>query len=772
MQAARVGGSTMADGAREGDDAAPVTAGLWTRIGASFVAERAQWFCWLPVLFGLGIGLYFSLASEPQIALALAPLGIAAALAAARPLGMPSPLGLTLLAIAAGLAAAKVRTEWTRSPVLERSYAGVEVQGHVELVEPRAVRGLRITLRPTVIGELSPDALPRRIRVRTLMVTQAPKPGDVIRMTATLAPPAAPVIPGGYDFARAAWFQGLGGVGYTLRSPVLAAGMADLPADIAFRAAIERLRQAIGARIKAVLPGETGAIATALITGERGGISGETNEAFRASGLLHILSISGLHMVVMAGAVFYVLRLLLATVPALALRYPIKSWSAVAAAVAALGYLLISGAAFATVRSYIMISIAFLAIVLGRPGIALRNIALAALIILAIWPESLLDVGFQMSFAAVTALVSAYELVNRWSRRRETAERSIFSRPFVFLGGIVLSTLVAGFAVAPFAAFHFHTSQQFAVVANLIAIPICNLIVMPAALLTLVAMPMGLEAWPLAVMGQGIEAMTWCARFAAALPGAVARIPAVPMSAFLLLVGGGLWLCLWATRWRLAGLAPIALGAALAAVPELPEILAGRDGALVAVRGPDGRLSAAGARSGSFELRRWLEHDGDGRTPSEATRAGVFRCDALGCLAQLLGETVALARHPAALDDDCAKASILVLDFPAPKGCTAPRHVLDFFKLRDSGTQAFYRRSNGDWRIETVAGVRGRRPWSAVRQRPASGAGSEPRPSHVTIKPIPVAPPADTRGIRAPPRPEVEDDDTESWFDDAPRVED
>jgi len=233
----------------------------------------------------------------------------------------------------------------------------------------------------------------------------------------------------------------------------------EAPLTLRVSAAVARLRQAIGRRIVEALPGQAGAIANALITGERGGISEATNQAFRDSGLFHILSISGLHMVIMAGAVFFSIRLLLAAIPAIALRYPIKKWAAAAAMLGAFGYLMISGAAFATVRSYIMISIMFLAVMLDRPALALRNVALAALAILLVWPESLFDPGFQMSFAAVVALVAAYE----WLRQREEQRAAVTMRGslrqlLLFFGGIITSTLIASLAVAPFGIYHFHKS--------------------------------------------------------------------------------------------------------------------------------------------------------------------------------------------------------------------------------------------------------------------------------------------------------------------------
>ena len=225
------------------------------------------------------------------------------------------------------------------------------------------------------------------------------------------------------------------------------------------------------------------------------------------------------------------------------------------------------------------------------------------------------------------------------------------------MGGIVLSTLIASAAVAPFAAYYFHKNQQYAVLANLIAIPICDLLVMPAALAALILMPLGLEAPALWVIGWGVDAMLWTEERVAALPGAVLRIPAMTTAAFLLMIAGGLWLALWQTRWRLAGAALVAAGLALAPTLRLPDLLIGRDGALVAVRTQDGRLEAVGSGGASFELARWLEHDGDDRTAKEAGKGAGFLCDAIGCRTRVKGLTVAVAQRPAAFAEDCHRAS-------------------------------------------------------------------------------------------------------------------
>lgn len=734
--------------------AAPVPQrGVIGRLRDALEAERDHWFVFQPVLFGLGVGLYFSWPTEPLLwllcaALALAGLAYAGARGA---LAIATGIALT---IAAGATAAKLRTEWVRAPVLEKRMGAVEVTGYVVLVEPMAKRGQRLTVHVTSIAGVAQHKVPRRVRIRAMVALAGLKPGDGVRLRASLAPPAGPALPAGYDFARTAWYLGLGAVGYSLTAPQRDAAAPPPPWRLRASAGIEKVRQAIGARITAALPGETGAIANALITGERGGISEATNDAFRDAGLYHILSISGLHIAIMAGTVFFSVRLLLACFPAVALRYPIRKWAAAAAALAALGYLLISGSAFATVRSYIMISIMFLAVLIDRPALAMRNVAFAALVILLLFPESLLDVGFQMSFAAVVALIAAYEYVNASSRYAAPWRHSAAGRTALFFAGIVLSTIVAGIAVAPFAAYHFHTSQQFAVLANLITIPVCNLIVMPAALAALLLMPFGLEAPALAVMGAGIETMTWCAKWTAAMPGAVAHLRAIPLAAFLLMVAGGLWLTLWRTRARFAGIAAFAAGLALAPILPRPDALVGRDGALVAIRDErNGRYTALATRSANFELKRWLEHDGDPREPRQALfRAkdpGGMRCDGVGCNIPLKQRTLAVVRHPSAIDDDCVRADILVLDIPRPRRCDRPGTVIDFHDLRRLGTHAVYLEGNTGVRIETVAQYRGNRPWSPAPPL------SQPR---VTAS-LPRAQPPAAAAPEPELRPETEGDD-------------
>ena len=405
------------------------------------------------------------------------------------------------------------------------------------LVEAKFPRGQRLTISSPQISGLAAEKTPAFVRVRTMAPSLPRSPATVPHqggsvVTASEAPIARRVRLRTDRVVRSGRRRRLCLRGTVDRRSCRRRHAADL-----YRRGIEDVRQCDRSAGAGVLPGETGEIALALVTGERGGISAATNNAFKNSGLFHILSISGLHMVITAGAVFYSVRLLLAAIPLLALTLPIKKIAAVVGILSALAYLATSGGAFATVRAALMIVIIFGAVLIDRPALALRNVASAAFLILALYPESLLDAGFQMSFAAVTALIASHEIVSRLLGRGSQPHPVLSI--VKFFGEIIASTLIASAAVAPFAAYNFHQSQQYAVLANMIAIPICNIIVMPAALVAFVLMPFGLEILDLKPMGWGIEAMTWCANAVGSLPGAVGHIREIPAIAFELMLAGG-----------------------------------------------------------------------------------------------------------------------------------------------------------------------------------------------------------------------------------------
>ncbi|MEM1372669.1 MAG: ComEC/Rec2 family competence protein, partial [Pseudomonadota bacterium] len=401
-------------------------------------------------------------------------------------------------------------------------------------------------------------------------------------------------------------------------------------------------------------------------------------------GLYHVLSISGLHMAIMGGAVFFVIRFCLALVPAIALRFDIKKMAAVGALAGAFAYLMISGGAFATVRSFLMISVMFVAILYNRPALALRNVAISALLILLIFPESIVDPGFQMSFAAVIALVSGYSAFEAWQRRRRDSDLSSASLMSPaglarfgakFTVGIVVSTVLASLAVAPIALFHFHQAQYYSVIANAVAMPACNLLVMPMALGALLAMPFGLEAWPLALMGVGIEVMTWTSQQVAALPGATGRASGVPFVSIALIAAGGLTVALVNQPARWLGLLLVGIGTAAAGAARTPDVIVAENASLIAVRADDGMLKFIyDRRSGSrYAMRRWLELSGDPRQVEQIRSREGFQCDATGCQITVANRTVVIAQHPRRQADDCTSVDVLIYRYQPQQLCAALR---------------------------------------------------------------------------------------------------
>jgi competence protein ComEC len=676
-------------------------------------AERPGWFCWVPVFVGVGALIYFVVPFEPSV---LAVAAVVMAAVALRQVGgrmtYASVLSGVLVCCALGLAAAKLRTELVRAPILTTKTAAVQVSGFVEQMESRAKGGSRMTLRPVRIETLLDPVLPERIRVSFRKAVQGVLPGDYVSFVAKLAPPPRASVPGGFDFARYAYFRRIGAVGFATTIPVVGAAPFDRPAMQAAINAVARVRLEIGRRVAEQLPGQTGAVANALMTGDRSGISEETNELYRASGLYHILSISGLHMTIMGGSIYFVLRFLLALSPLMALNFPIRKWAAVGAIGGAFGYLMISGGSFATLRSFVMIAIFFLSIVAEQPVIALRNVALAALVILLLFPESVVDPGFQMSFAAVVALVASYENLAARAEPWLQGRRSWLWRAAGFFAAIVGSTMVASAAVAPLGIYHFHQAQHFAVVANVLAVPICNFVVMPAALATLILMPFGAEGLALAFMGPGLEMMASVATWVAGLEGAVSRVPAIPVVSVALIAVGGLWLCLLRHRWRSLGLVAIALGVAVAPLGARPDLLVGDSGRLVVLRDAAGKLSGLTPRFSKYELSQWLARDGDRREVGEVGLDGVLKCDGVGCVGQRKGMVIAVSRHPAALREDCLRAGILISQVDVRLPCRKPSLIVDRARSLTQGTIAIFINADGSLVSTSVTESLGRRPWS------------------------------------------------------------
>jgi len=675
-------------------------------------AESDRWFLWVPVCFAIGIGAYFSLSNEPSSLTGLCLLAASVCLCTVcrnRPFACAACIALVCASL--GFTNAKFRTSLVDSPRLEGSGRVVTLNAWVEGVERRQPKGHRLTLRLMPRTDGKGDML-HRVRV-TSRFGEPPSTGQAITLRAVLRPIPEPVQPRGFDFSRKVFYSRLGAVGFSISKPTLLAGREEAPLSVKIRGMIDSVRRGIEARISAVLPEKSAAVTVALITGDRGGIPQDTLQALRDSGLAHLLAISGMHMAVMAGALYWLIRAIAALTPLLALNYPVKKWAAIVALAGGMFYLAISGGAVATQRAYLMMAIIFSAILLDRPALTLRNVALSACLILALFPESLLDVSFQMSFAAVTALIAVYERMER--HRSFTTQKSLLVRIIAsgatYITGIALTTLVASIAIAPIAAYHFHKLAQFSLLANLAAMPFFGLAVMPSALIALIAMPFGLEHYPLQFMSYGIEKIVAVAQHVSAWEGATVPVSTMPVASLLALVFGGLWLTLWQTRWRLLGLPIALLGALSVGTQAKPDLLVGRDGDLIAVRANENNFAVTGVKKSNYSLEQWLRADGDQSDPSSVLKRHGFRCDELACIARHDGNTVAFIRHPAALEEECATADIVIAQIPINRPCPSARVKIDRFDLWRSGAHALYF-DGQSIRVETVAENRGNRPWS------------------------------------------------------------
>ena len=673
--------------------------------------DRRRLFLWLPVAWGCGIIAYFAAETEPSpwasglpmlAGLVLATLG--------RKRLLTLVAALAFAAFFAGFLSATLRTRLIAAPILAAPVF-VSVDGRIETID-RTVYGGRMVVR---VFDVSPaiERMPERLRV-TFRGQNTLESGDGVRFKARLTPPQPAAVPGGFDFQREAFFQRLGAVGFATGEVSVVPALPDAPLRSRIVAAVDRGRNALTDRIIAVIGGSTGAISAALITGKRGQIAEADNESWRAAGIYHIVSISGLHMVLAAGLFFWAARLAFGLVPGLSARHPTKKWAALVAMLGACAYDVFSGSEVATERSLIMTLVMFGAVLCDRPALAMRNLAISGLIIMAIKPETVLGPSFQMSFGAVAGLVAYGEIERHWRQAHpgptdhEPGWRRRLAR--IVLAS-VLTSLIAGLATAPFQAYHFHRLNPYGILGNALAIPICSFVVMPAALLGVVLYPLGLDAPVWWIMGQGIARIQDFAHWVAALSGSVAMVPRFSASTLALMAFGLLLTTLMTTVvFRIAGLT-ITLAATLLPEAPRPHLILDATGRTAMVRTASGALSLLGPQRPAFAIQQWLAGDSDNRPPRAASLGHATACDPLGCTATLAdGRTVALVLAPQAFAEDCERASIIVTPLKAPDFCWSGPDIYDRDYFRAYGATYITPSASGD-RLETTRNARMDRPW-------------------------------------------------------------
>ena len=671
---------------------------VFQSLAAVLLAQRGHLFPWTPVFLAVGIGLFFALRVEPPVeALWLcAVIGLLAVFQ-----GRAGPIWGPMLAAGAlvflGFALAGTRAHQVAGPVLDFRYYG-SVEGRIVKIDRSASDAVRLTLDRVVLERMDPDETPLRVRV-SLHGTQGflePRPGQVVVLTGHLSAPGGAVEPGGFDFRRHAWFLRLGAVGYT-RNPVL------LLEPAAEELPVAQVRMWLSARVQAALPGENGAFAAAVMTGDRSGMGQDTLQALRDSNLAHLLAISGLHMGLLAGFVFAALRLGLLLHPHSRHHWPVKKIAAVGALIAAAGYLALSGGNVATERAFLMAAAALCALMLDRRALSLRSVSIAALVVLVMRPEALLGPGFQMSFAATTALVAVFEALSRWQRDVR------LPRWLAPVLSVVVSSAVAGAATAPVGMAHFNQIAHYGLLANLVAVPVMGIAVVPMAVVAALLMPFGLDWVALEVMALGLGWILGVAHMAAEMEGSVGHIVAPGPWVLPLIAGGGLILCLWRGWGRFAGLAPMAVAGGLWAVTERPSVLISDTGTLVGLMTSDGR--ALSRETGSaFVADVWLENDGQGFNQPSA--AALWPNPVENRLARVALPEVEIlhvqGKVAARSVTGCTPGQVIVssVDIAVAGGC----EVFDPRRLRDSGSVALWFRE-GTAHLVTNRDLAGHRLW-------------------------------------------------------------
>ncbi len=670
---------------------------------AAIEAQRGHLFPWVPVFFGAGIGLWFALKNEPGQG-ALITLSLAASGAAMATRIAPErlrPLAVAAVMVAAGLLVASLRSALVAAPVLEFRYYG-PVEGRIVKVDRSSTDRLRLLLDQVVLSDLAPSLTPELVRISVHSKTEpaAFDTGARVILTANLSPPQGPLEPGDFDFRRHAWFEGLGAVGYT-RTPVLLIAAPEGGGTLW----INRVRQSLAQAVQERIPGDAGGLAAAVTTGDRSGLSQEANDAMRDSNLYHLVSISGMHMGMLATFVFALVRYGLAAVPPLALRLPAKKIAAVIALAASAFYLALAGRDVPTERAFVMVAVMLAAVLLDRRALSLRSVAIAAFIVLSLRPETLVNPGFQMSFAATIALVAAFEA----GRENGVTDRL---RAFGWARGaatLVASSFVAGAATAPFAAVHFNQVAEYGLIANLLAVPAMGVLVMPGAVILALTGPLGLDYPAVWMIEAGSRWILFVAETVSSWEGAVRGVASPPPAVLPLMAVGGLLVVIWRGAGRLIGMVPVGVAFALWYASDRPDLLVAPDGGTVGVMTPEGR--ALSGSPTSLAARGWLENDGE--PEPRADRPGFGERDMVAVarvgeveVAHLFGRG-----WRDRLAEACTTGRILVtaqeVSEPPSGGCI----LYDARRLSHTGAVAGWLAEDGSLRLVHAREAEGARPW-------------------------------------------------------------
>jgi len=646
--------------------------------------ERQQWFLWVPVLYAVGILLYFAMPFEPNVYLGIAVSAsfLLITLTSRKKL-LIFYVFIGIFFISAGFVGTNLRALWVKSPVLEQEIRGALLQARIDEIDTYK-KGYRVFLTNIKTDKLPADKIPKKIRLTVLTKIGDAKAGDIIEVRAALSPPPKAVLPDTYDFARDAFFQQIGATGFAVSD-----FQKIIPAKNSLNETIQQIRNIVAQRLINSVGGLQAEIAKALFIGDVGGIDNDTMVAIRNSGLAHLLSISGLHLVIVCAICFKMCRTLLALFPVISLNYNTKKIAAVCAIIGSYFYLLISGNPVPALRSFIMSAMVFLAMVFDRSGTPMRIVAIASLYILITAPENIISPSFQMSFGAVIGLIAAFQCLAPKLQRFA----AIYKIPKIFMEVIstIISSLVATAATAPFAIYHFNRNSPYGILANILAIPMASFWIMPFGVLAIVLMPMNLEwlvAWPLK---RGVDFVIWVSYYFADLPYANSTIPAINDWQLLLISLGFLWLALWTTKWRIFGLSLIFIAIIGAFFNKNPDIIINVDATLFAVKDEKDELVFLSSKGGKYIKNVWTARAGQEEINTiDESDSKMISCDEAGCLYKKNGFTAAFIKHPIALEEECGGADIFINMTNIKYNCDKALTSITLYNLKQKGAHAIF----------------------------------------------------------------------------------
>ncbi|AIL13079.1 hypothetical protein IM40_05470 [Candidatus Paracaedimonas acanthamoebae] len=690
-------------------------------LSEKLIEERTQWILWAPVGIGTGILIYFGMQTEPSWWAGL--IGVLFScifliLLRILKIEYPSAFFLVLmsLTIFSGFMAAQLRTYSLGTYLFNYPSQVQTIKGEIKKIE-QMPKGLRLTLENVTLVPIKlRDPLARiRINFKGKMLPEGKNliPGQKVKFKGVLLPPNAPIAPGAYDFRKKAFFEKISAVGYGITSPEVIESLVQQGLKGRVLIWLTKMRHSLTRYLKTTIGGSSGAIAAALITGDRAGISEELRQDFANSGLAHILAISGLHLSIVAGLSFLIFRKSLSFIPWLALRYPIKKWAAAIAIILTFFYLVLCDFAIPAQRAFMMTAIILLAVITDRTAITLRTVALAAIVILLLLPESIISPSFQMSFSAVIALVSGYEILRKPLENWRTNYQQWWQILFFYLFGVTFSTILATIATTPYIAYTFNRFTLHSLPANILCIPLLSFIIMPSLVLYLFLSLFSKAGYIAFFLQKVIRFMIEIAQAISSWTGSTLLVPSISSQILLVFTLSFLWICLWKTQWRWWGGSGVIIAFMLASFPNKPDIFIAGDKNLICILDAKGRGWVNSLQAGRFARENWLkmvalQEAQKFSEDSDDQSLGVFNTSK-NYIVSKAGKMVTISKDQQEKDFHSVRGDLKILPYITQASNIS--NVITGYDLKMKGGHLIWLTKN-DVKVRTVHEEVGTRPWS------------------------------------------------------------